>query len=1741
MAAIEMLARLKADTSGFTTAIKRAEDSLAQFGNSAQSFGSTVSDKMSRAGSSLNSFGDSAAKTGAMASLSLTTPLMLAGGTALRTASDFESSMSQVAQAVGLPASQVKDLSDLAIQMGASTQFSANEAAQAMVELAKGGFDPAAISGGALNATMSLAAAGGLQLADAGTQIVASMNSFGLSAGQSSQIADALAGAANASAADVSDLGQALTQAASQAAVSGQSLQGTTAALAAMADMGIKGSDAGTSLKTMLTRLIPATDEAAGAMADYGLNFVNADGSMKSLTEVAGQLKSQLGGLGEAEKSKALETIFGTDAMRGAAAMMNVGAEGMAKYEAATSAAGNATSAAAARMGPTQKAMEELSGAVETGWLKVGEVMAPVIADLAEKANTLVSRFTELSPPVQRFIVIAGAGLAAVGPVLGGIGIAAKIMGTGLAAVGKVVSGVGWAFSKLGAVFNIVKNGIYMVRVAWAALSVTFTTTPIGWIVLAIAALVGALILAYNKIPAFRQAVQDAFAKVKEVIGNVVDWLKPKIAAAMDWMRQAWQWAMDNIVPKVVEAFGVIKNIISNVMEVVGKIVTWVWPYIVTYVKTYLTVLWNYISGVFTVIVAIIKAAWTVIMAIVRFAVDYIWPVVKVAFEIMRNIIQTVMGVIAAVVRVAWNIIMAIVRFAVDYIWPVVQVAFNIIKGIVEGVMTVVSAIIRTTWNVIMAVVRFAVEYIWPIVQGAFNIIKNIITTVMDVVSAIIRTSWGIIQRVIQVVMDYIWPVIKTVFTNISSFISSAMNIIWGVIETVWSVIKAIFTVTMTVVWNIVKNVFTGIWNTISTIMQTVWGVIQTVWNAIYSTVSTVVGFIWNAVQAGFQFIWNIVSTVMTTVWNFLTMVWNAIWNTITTVVGWIWNVVTNGFNNIRDTISNVMAVVKDFIGGAWEWIKGVWDNSVGRIISATADAFGTVRDKIGDALDKVKSLFTDAVDRIGAIWDKVTDVVKAPIRGMFSWINDNMINPINDVLGKFGDSVKIKNLPSFADGGMVRGPGTGRSDSVLARVSNREFVVNAKATKDYLPILTAINNGQTIPGTDAPPPAGLAAAALPGASLGVGGGIGDFASNAISSVVGAVSSGVSAITGLVARGAAFAAGAILDPALGWLREKFGGSWAGNVIIGAMQVFADEVKKWGSAQDAAAAAAVVGGSAEAQVANFFKSEGFSDAGVAGALANFAQESAFNPGAVEPSPGTGIGLAQWSFSRADALRSFAASRNMPWTDIATQFAFIRKEVAENAAFRALWDRMRSATDAVAASQDFDAVYEGSGVKGSRFDTAAAYLAKVRSGVYNAPAAAAGEWQLPTSNYVVSSEYGYRQNPTGSGTQLHSGIDLAAMTGRPVWAAAQGLVTQAGWYDGYGNFVAIDHGGGLATQYGHMSAISVSAGQTVPRGAVVGAVGTTGDSTGPHLHFNTLENGGYVDPRSFMGARGVMFDTGGVLPRGTTVTTNNTGKPEAILTSAQWASLASASKAVSDTVTYFRQAGPGASLGDGRGGGGPYGMDWATFWKGAAKAEGGFWEWAKKIDLTVLKSSTEAIDGFRDAVVKMSDDARKSAIDFAKLSSVAPSGERGWDIGATITALAQRADRIKQFNAALAQLQQAGLSQAAMADLVSMGPDQGLAAARAMLSGASRIAELNAVYKDIADTAQVYGDTAAGVQSGRTGAEVAGLRTTTVTLAPGSVVINFGAGASASDRAAVRKEVESALKDAMDALAKEINRS
>jgi len=122
---------------------------------------------------------------------------------------------------------------------------------------------------------------------------------------------------------------------------------------------------------------------------------------------------------------------------------------------------------------------------------------------------------------------------------------------------------------------------------------------------------------------------------------------------------------------------------------------------------------------------------------------------------------------------------------------------------------------------------------------------------------------------------------------------------------------------------------------------------------------------------------------------------------------------------------------------------------------------------------------------------------------------------------------------------------------------------------------------------------------------------------------------------------------------------------------------------------------------------------------------------------------------------------------------------------------------------------------------------------------------GSFSWPVTG-TITSPFGWRSNPFGGSPEFHQGLDIAAPTGTTVTAAAGGTILMAQWYGGYGNYILIDHGGGYSTGYGHLSAIYVSNGQTVTRGQAIGAVGSTGQSTGPHLHFEVRINGKPVDP-------------------------------------------------------------------------------------------------------------------------------------------------------------------------------------------------------------------------------------------------------------------------------------------------------
>ena len=190
-------------------------------------------------------------------------------------------------------------------------------------------------------------------------------------------------------------------------------------------------------------------------------------------------------------------------------------------------------------------------------------------------------------------------------------------------------------------------------------------------------------------------------------------------------------------------------------------------------------------------------------------------------------------------------------------------------------------------------------------------------------------------------------------------------------------------------------------------------------------------------------------------------------------------------------------------------------------------------------------------------------------------------------------------------------------------------------------------------------------------------------------------------------------------------------------------------------------------------------------------------------------------------------------------------------------QAEYDAIMAAEDAANATID-KLVAE---LEAQRAAEAAAAAAAAGGSGGGGSANASGSFMWPVASYVyVSSRFGLRVHPITGEKKSHTGIDIASNQGTAVYASDGGSVTLAGWNGGYGNCIMIDHGNGYVTLYGHLSSLSVSVGQTVSQGTTIGAVGSTGNSTGPHLHFEVLKNGTRIDPEQFFSGLTMSADAG-----------------------------------------------------------------------------------------------------------------------------------------------------------------------------------------------------------------------------------------------------------------------------------------
>ncbi len=446
----DLKVNIDADPSGFNRGMKSAEESAKVFERELAKVEREVARLQRARHEAMTNVGGVAAGVGAG---------LLAGfGVAVKAAADFDKAMSGVAAASDASGQSLQALRAAALQAGNDTAFSASQAAEAETELAKVGISTADILGGALKGSLDLAAAGQLDLATAAKVSGEAMTVFGLSGKDVGHVADVLTAGATASSASVESMSQSLEQAGLVAAQTGLSLEETVGTLTAFSKAGLNGSDAGTSLKTMLQRLSAPTDAAADLMNDLGIAAYDAQGNFVGISEVAGQLRTSLSQLTPQQRQAALATIFGSDAIRAATVLYADGEAGIRGYIGAVNDQGAASRQAGKLMDNLAGDLEKLKGSLETALIGGGSGATSVLRGLVQGADDVVSAFNALPAPVQSGVTvlggIAGAATLAGGAFflavpkvaefkesLGALGPRAQGVGRGLSAVGSALAG----------------------------------------------------------------------------------------------------------------------------------------------------------------------------------------------------------------------------------------------------------------------------------------------------------------------------------------------------------------------------------------------------------------------------------------------------------------------------------------------------------------------------------------------------------------------------------------------------------------------------------------------------------------------------------------------------------------------------------------------------------------------------------------------------------------------------------------------------------------------------------------------------------------------------------------------------------------------------------------------------------------------------------------------------------------------------------------------------------------------------------------------------------------------------------------------------------------------------------------------------------------------------------------------------------------------------------------------------
>lgn len=763
------IAYLELDTSKFSKGFTSAYNDLKVFGDKS----STAEQKFKGFSSALNTVGSGLAK-------SVTLPLLGIGTAAVKVTSTFDSAMSEVKAISGATGTQFTQLRDKAIEMGAKTKFSATESAEAFKYMAMAGWDTKDMLN-SISGVMNLAAASGEDLGTVSDIVTDAMTAFGLAADGTTKVlkngynvevsnaehfSDVLAEASSRSNTNVSLMGATFKYVAPIAGAMGYSIEDTAVAIGLMANAGIKGEQAGTALRSTITRLVKPTKESGTAMDALGISVTNSDGSMKSLDSILKQLRSSMSGLTEDQKASYAAMLAGQEGMSGLLAIVNASDE---DYNKLSESIANCTGASQEMADTMQDnlggAVTLLKSALESAGITIGERLTPYIRELAEWITGLVEKFNSLSDSQQDLIVKIGLILTAIAPVML---IGSKVFSL-LSSVIGIITTVG---SALSTVFAFGLNATAL-SAAGASTGVTmlagaigFLASPITLVIAAITALVAAFVIAYKKSETFRnfinslvedlktfftETVPQAFEIFKEKISEVFENAKQKIGEFKDKCQEIVQNVIEFFtvtLPQGIEQFATVtipsfvQNVITFLQELpnnlgimVGEMLGHLYLFATSAIEWATTAIPEFINSVVTFFQELPNRVWEWLVNTYNKVTEWGSNMIQKGIEVGSNFLQTVGEFFSQLPGRIWNFLAQTFQKVVAWGSQMVSSGRAAITSFVSTVVGIVTSLPSKVWGIlsqIPAKVSQLGSQLRSAGAAAFNALWNGIKSVGD-------------------------------------------------------------------------------------------------------------------------------------------------------------------------------------------------------------------------------------------------------------------------------------------------------------------------------------------------------------------------------------------------------------------------------------------------------------------------------------------------------------------------------------------------------------------------------------------------------------------------------------------------------------------------------------------------------------------------------------------------------------------------------------------------------------------------------------------------------------------------------------------------------------------------------------------------------------------------------------------------------------------------------------------------